>query len=97
MTQCFIYQFRCTDETVLDWNKADWKAIRAGLTIEEWRNTITSANVTEAWDNLKYRLNQLVRSHVPLRKRRDLDKPPWMTKEILQSIRKKRKLWKKAK
>jgi hypothetical protein len=50
----------------------------------------------EAWQFLRGRLDELIGQHVPVREFKER-RSEWMTKEILQMIRKKRRLWKKAK
>jgi hypothetical protein len=38
----------------------------------------------------------LVEEHVPVRPRRAPHKPVWLTREVTRALRKKRKLWKRA-
>jgi hypothetical protein len=82
--------------TVKNWGRADWPSIRAGLVNTRWPTTDDATSVEEHRTQLKDRINVLTDQHVPARtitpRRTD-----WMSTEILQLIRKKRRLWKKAK
>jgi hypothetical protein len=40
-------------------------------------------------------INETVDKHVPLKPRGRPGRPPWMTREILRAVRKKRRMWKK--
>jgi hypothetical protein len=81
---------------VKNWNRADWRSIRNGINNTVWPTMADNTSAETAWQFLRGRLDELVGQHVPERefKERGAD---WMTKEILQLIRKKRRLWKKAK
>jgi Reverse transcriptase (RNA-dependent DNA polymerase)/Endonuclease-reverse transcriptase len=95
---CEVNMLRHVGETVKlkNWNRADWDAIKRGIRDTTWPATWDSTSAEAAWQLLRGRLDQLVGQHVPERefKERSSD---WMTKDILQLIRKKRRLWKKAK
>jgi hypothetical protein len=49
------------------------------------------------WDAFSSRLTKLVKKFVPVRTVRSRQRPIWMTSEILQAIKRKRRLWKDAK
>ncbi len=51
----------------------------------------------QAWEDLRDRLKEAIKAHVPTKVRRDPNKPAWLSKEILRKIRRKRRLWKQAK
>merc|ERR1711917_9948 len=54
-------------------------------------------NTEQAWSHLKDRLNILIEQCVPVKKVKVSNQPPWMNKELLKLIRKKRRLWSKFK
>ncbi len=49
------------------------------------------------WEAFSSRLAKLVKKFVPVRTVRSRQRPIWMTSEILQAIKRKRRLWKDAK
>jgi len=79
-----------------DWRKADWEAIREGLRAPDWEHELREKTADEAWNILREKLQRLQENHVPKKETRSA-RPPWMSDKILRLIRKKRKLWKKAK
>jgi hypothetical protein len=81
---------------VQDWRKANWDAMRAALGAREWRRRLPHVGAEEAWLLLKRKLHNLIDLHVPVRRRRNRARPPWMNQEILRAVRKKKRLWKKA-
>jgi hypothetical protein len=80
-----------------DWNKADWPAIKQELSREDWKTRLQGLNTETAWGLLKNRLHALIEKHVPPRRRRNHNRPPWLTREVLRAIRKKKRLWREAK
>jgi hypothetical protein len=79
---------------VRNWWRADWAAMRAELGEESW-DELEQMLAGEAWDSFKQRLDDLVEKHVPLKPRGRPGRPPWMSREILRAVRKKRRMWKK--
>ena len=83
-------------KTVNNWRKANWDGIRNGLRDTTWPDTNDEKTAEEAWQTLRKKLGSLIEEFVPkcTFKPRKSD---WMTGEILREIRKKRRMWKKAK
>ena len=79
-----------------DWKKADWNQIRRDIGREDWRRTMEGKTVNEAWELLKKKLEETTEKNVPKRRRRNRNRPPWLTQEILRGIRKKKRMWKKV-
>jgi hypothetical protein len=77
-----------------DWNKADWDAMRNNLTNTNWRTKLAGLSAEQAWTVFSDKVNRLVKEYVPARRRRNQNRPAWMTREILRAIRKKKRLWK---
>jgi hypothetical protein len=80
---------------VKNWNKAEWMSIRDGIKNTVWPTTTDGTTAEEAWQQLRDRLEELTAAHVPEREFRERSSD-WITRDILQLIRKKRRLWKKA-
>jgi len=78
-----------------DWRRANWDAIRKGVGEVNWEEEMENKDAEESWVLLCDKLQNLQKSHIPDRKARS-ERPPWMTTEILRVIRRKRRLWKKA-
>ena len=80
----------------LDWHRADWDSMRAAMANINWREELDGKSGSEAWTSLRDHLNGVVNENVPLRRRRNQNRPAWLTKEILCAIRRKKRLWTKA-
>jgi Reverse transcriptase (RNA-dependent DNA polymerase)/Endonuclease-reverse transcriptase len=86
-----------TDRGLPDWGRADWQGMQAELQQLNWDQILHGQSADQAWNTVKVRVEQLVSRHVPSRRRRNHDRPPWLTREILRAIRRKKKLWRRAK
>lgn len=84
-------------EQVKMWGKADWEGMKEEMDQVDWRRQLASLNVEDAWSALKRRLEELTDKYVPVRPRREADRPPWMTVALLREVRAKRRLWAKFK
>ena len=79
-----------------DWRRADWDGMKAELS-GAWRREVMLEDGDMAWRMMKARVEDLIRRFVPERRRRNQNRPMWMTQEILRAIRKKKRLWKRDK
>ena len=81
---------------VKNWRRADWEKIRRGLEATVWPTTEDRATAEEAWQQMRDVIDGLVKDNVPevAYKQKKTD---WMTSDVLRELRKKRRLWKKAK
>jgi hypothetical protein len=86
-----------TTEMLPNWHKANWSAIRTGLSDIDWKEELGILDADEAWVKFTSVLEGLVEQNVPMKPRRIPHKPVWMTWEVTRAIRKKRRLWKRAK
>jgi hypothetical protein len=57
---------------------------------------MASKSAEGAWQIFRDTISNLVKRHVPLRRRRKQSRPAWMSREILKAIRQKKRLWKKV-
>jgi hypothetical protein len=80
-----------------DWRRADWPAMNRSLASENWEAHLSGRTAAQAWELFKTKVQKLVTDHVPERRRRNHNKPPWLNREILRAIRKKKRLWREAK
>ena len=80
-----------------DWAKADWNGMRKDLSELEWRTMMLNKNANEAWEIFKTKVDDLTEKYVPMRRRRNHNRPPWLSQNILRAIRRKKRMWLKAK
>jgi len=98
MLQVEVRDFQGREEEkdmVKNGNRADWQKIREGIEATDWPRDEDDITTEETWDMLRRRLDELLEQHVPkTRFRKRVSE--WMTRDLLQDIRRKRRLWKKA-
>jgi Endonuclease-reverse transcriptase len=75
-----------------DWHRADWAGMRRDFERDRWPARLRGMSAAQAWTALKERVHELVSKHVPERRRRNHNRPPWLSREILRTIRKKKRL-----
>ena len=80
----------------LDWNRADWNSMRENMASINWRERMENKSGSEAWEMLRDHINTMVAENVPARRRRNQNRPAWLSKEILCAIRRKKRLWTKV-
>jgi hypothetical protein len=80
-----------------NWKRADMPAIWSELEGMDWERELSRRTMEEGWTWFREQLQNTVEKYVPKSSSRTKLKNPWMTREILRLIRKKRKVWKKAK
>ena len=83
-----------SEELIPDYNKANFGAMIDDLSTVDWSTTLYSCNTNEAWQLIKDKINAIVESNIPKRKRRLNNRPLWMRQNIIRVIRKKKRLWK---
>jgi len=79
-----------------DWRRADWDAMRADLRGRQLMQRIKRSGVEEAWRIFAEEVTDLISIHVPERRKRNNNRPPWLNQEILRAIRKKKRMWKEC-
>jgi hypothetical protein len=79
-----------------DWNKADWVGIKRELGRDDWDELLGGLSADQAWSKLRDRIHGLVKKGVPERRRRNHNKPPWLSRDILRAIQRKKRLWRQA-
>ena len=77
-----------------DWNKADFDSMNQFLMDTDWLSLLDNRVVETNWNAFKHRMLEAEEMFVPMKKRRASHQPPWMTRDLLRQVRKKRRLWK---
>jgi hypothetical protein len=67
------------------------------LSRDDWDEQLRRRSTEEAWSLLRNRLQCLVEKHVSARRLRNHNRLPWLTRDILRAIRRKKRLWRYAK
>jgi hypothetical protein len=81
-----------------DWGRADWAGMKSELRSVNWKNKMQNKAADEVWKTVRDTVHELVKKkYVPERKRRNHNRPPWLTWHILREIKRKKRLWKSAK
>ncbi len=81
-------------EPVPDRRRANWEAMRSALCNINWKDSLDEKTTDNEWRELAGIVAKLVEKHVPQRRKRNKNKPAWMTREILRAVRKKKSMWK---
>jgi hypothetical protein len=80
----------------LNWRKANWTGMRDDLASTDW-STTREQPVEERWKYFRKRISETVSKHVPHREVRSRTRPAWLTQQIMAAVRRKQRLWKRAK
>jgi Endonuclease-reverse transcriptase len=72
------------EDTRLDWGRADWKKMEDMLDDRRWLNKIRVADTEQAWKIFTEKINEVTEAGVPVRRRRNVNRPPWMNQEMHQ-------------
>ena len=65
-----------------NWGKANWDAKREELKNRKWLHELKKENTAGAWGKLRLKIKELVDKHVPEKRRRNRNRPPWLTQAI---------------
>ena len=57
-----------------------------------WTTAVEDLSASEAWNMVKEDLVDMVKATVPMRPRRNPNRPPWMNQQILREIRKRKRM-----
>ena len=80
-----------------NFRKADYEAINKDLGDIDWTTDLDKLDVNEAWNYFRETIDNVVDKHVPKRKSSKKQSKPFMTKELLETVRKKHRTFRKAK
>ena len=82
-----------TVQYIPDWAKGDLDSFKEELSKIEWCDIYSNMNCNSAWSHFENTLTDLTRKFIPTKLRRQGGRPPWLNKNLLKQIRKKRQLW----
>ena len=85
-----------TEQKILNFAKADFEKMRENLSKVNWSRYLSNEKTEDNWLGFKKVLEAEVKN-IPLKRRRNKDKPVWMNDNLLRLVRQKRCLWKRYK
>ena len=80
-----------------NYKRANFIEMRATLDKNDWRGLMRDMNVNEAWEVMRDKVKAVMQTHIPMKKPRKNNEPPWFNREIQKKIEEKRKAWRKWK
>ena len=82
-------------EAKLNWKNADKENLQKVFTETDWDSSFELLNTEQSWDLFTGIFNAAVEQYVPKHaKNSNSRQPPWMNKDLLKDVRKKRRKWK---
>lgn len=88
---------QCRQGSRYNWSRADIDTMQSDMTRVHWRETLQGRTIESAWTLFKDTLSQTVEKNVPKCGIRTQLRNPWMTRDILRLIRRKRRKWREVK
>lgn len=82
---------------VFEWKKADSAKMCEGLSGINWIESFAGLNVANMWSQLKSKLLQLQDEFVPQKVVKKKNRLPWLNRDLVKLIRKKKRLYKQHK
>jgi hypothetical protein len=76
------------------WKNANYEEMNADFRRTDWNRQLLNLNAEEAWNKFRSILDSCIEKHVPTIEIIDNGRPRWLTKEIVNLIRRKKKAWK---
>ena len=80
-----------------NWAKANWAAMERDLGQVDWARKFQGTGAEEAWAILQEKVRATIAENVPVFRRRNADQPAWLSQNILREVRRKKRMWHKAK
>ena len=81
-------------EMIPDYSKTDFVEIKLKLEDVDWQTELQNKDTLDTWKLIQDKIFSVVDSCIPKKRRRINNKPLWMNRNIMITIRKKRRLWK---
>ena len=81
-------------ELIPDWANADLSKLKEILANIDWDTELEGLDTDSMWVKFKEILNKAQDDCVPRKARRSSNKPVWITRYALRTIRKKKRAWK---
>ena len=76
-----------------DFRKGNYKDIRKGLALIDWKDKMKNKTATECWNILRGELDSAIDSYVPMKKQGKRSKKKHLSKEAFRKIRYKQNMW----
>jgi hypothetical protein len=67
--------------------------MRAEMRTGKWLQDLKKSGADRAWGILRDKVEEVIQKHVPARRKRNSNRPAWMTQEILRAVRRKKRIW----
>jgi hypothetical protein len=83
------------EKSLPDWRRADWDGMRAEMRTGNWLHELKNSGAARAWDILRDKVEDVIQKYVPVRRKKNSNRPAWMTQEILRAVRRKKRIWRK--
>ena len=81
-----------TNQKIPVWRKANVQAMKEDMDCINWTQEISSRSVNNGWEFFKAVVTETMEKNVPLKVRRNKNRPVWMNRTLLRLIRKKNRL-----
>ena len=85
--------FNQTKEYIPDWNKCDAESFSSYLSSVNWEDEFRDKETDECWLFFRNRISTGMKEFIPNKRRRQNNKPPWMSRDILKLVRLKQRLY----
>ena len=83
-----------TADLIPNWRKADWNSMKAHIRGLQIADSLVANDAENGWKEFSLVIGKLVEDFVPLKPRKNNNRPAWMNQDILRAVRKKRRMWK---
>ena len=87
--------YNSTNEYIPNWFKADIPLFSDYLNSKNWPAEFQNFNTDQCWNYLKETISEGMKKFVPCKRRRQNNRPPWMSQKILKLVRKKQRRYNK--
>ena len=89
----FSPKFNSTSEKVRDWKRGDTEGLSEHLAGVDFDRLFQDKNVDEAREAFKTTTDNAIDRYIPLIARRKQGDPPWMTRAVKRTVKKKQRKW----
>lgn len=84
-------------EKRLNWNRANFGEIRQELAEIDWKRKLKYGKADDNWETFKSIINKVTDKHVPKTVYKNMGRPRWVNRDILQMLKKKKSIWTRLK
>lgn len=94
--KCTMENKSCQEKRKV-WRKGNYEQIKVDIESINWQETMLHMNTEQAWNYFTTKMNESLDKNIPLMKPTNQNQPAWMTRDLLRTVRKKRRKWKQFK